>query len=170
VVPDFVTMGKPLGNGHPVAAVITTRAIADAFDDGVRYFNTFAGNPVSCAIGTAVLDYIEDNNLQENARVTGAYFLAELQALQSRHRLIGDVRGHGLYLGIEITRDRASREPGTAEAMELCELLKDNGVMNWPIGRSDNVLKLKPPMMVSTAEVDIFVSAMDEALTTMESA
>lgn len=170
VVPDFVTMGKPLGNGHPVAAVVTTRAIADAFDDGVRYFNTYAGNPVSCAIGTAVLDYIEDHGLQENARVTGAYFLDELRSLQQRHRLIGDVRGHGLYLGIEITRDLATREPGTAEAMELCELLKDNGVMNWPIGRSDNVLKLKPPMIVSPTEIDIFVSAMDEALTTLESA
>ena len=170
VVPDFVTMGKPLGNGHPVAAVITTRAIADAFDDGVRYFNTFAGNPVSCAIGTAVLDYIEDNDLQENARVTGAYFLTRLREVQDRHRLIGDVRGHGLYLGIEITKDRDTREPGTAAAMELCELLKDDGVMNWPIGRSDNVLKLKPPMIVTPADIDIFVSALDDALTVMESA
>ena len=170
VVPDFVTMGKPLGNGHPVAAVITTREIADAFDDGVRYFNTFAGNPVSCAIGTAVLDYIEDNNLQENARVTGAYFLNRLREVQDRHTLIGDVRGHGLYLGIEITKDRDTREPGTAQAMELCELLKDDGVMNWPIGRSDNVLKLKPPMIVSTEDIDIFVSALDDALTVLESA
>ena len=105
-MPDIVTMGKPIGNGHPLGAVVTTRAIADAFDNGMEYFNTFGGNPVSAAIGLAVLDVIEDEGLQEHARVTGERLMAGLRELAARHEAIGDVRGLGLFVGVELVRDR----------------------------------------------------------------
>ncbi len=111
VVPDIVTMGKPIGNGHPLAAVVTTRAIADAFANGMEYFNTFGGNPVSCAVGSAVLDVIEDEGLQENARRTGARLQEGLARLMDRHPLIGDVRGLGLFIGVELVHDRQTLEP-----------------------------------------------------------
>jgi 4-aminobutyrate aminotransferase-like enzyme len=164
VVPDIVTMGKPLGNGHPIAAVVTTREIADAFDDGVKYFNTFGGNPVSCAIGTTVLDIVEDDRLQENALAVGEYFLTALEKLQSAHPLIGDVRGQGLYLGIELVRDRTTLEPAATEALEISETMKDHGVIVYPTGVHDNVLKLKPPMVFSREDVDFFAATLDLVL------
>ncbi|HET8601636.1 MAG TPA: aminotransferase class III-fold pyridoxal phosphate-dependent enzyme, partial [Segeticoccus sp.] len=164
VVPDIVTMGKPLGNGHPVAAVGTTREVADAFDDGVKYFNTFGGNPVSCAIGTAVLDIVRDDGLQEHARVVGDYFLDRLRDLQDIHPLIGDVRGHGLYLGVELVRDRGTKDPAPREALLLSERMKDRGVIVYPAGAHQNVLKLKPPMIFDTSHVDNFVETMHEIL------
>jgi len=164
VVPDIVTMGKPLGNGHPIAAVITTREIADAFDDGVKYFNTFGGNPVSCAIGTTVLDIVQGDGLQDSARRVGAYFLDSLQALQGEHRLIGDVRGQGLYMGIELVRDRDTKEPADREALATSEDMKDLGVIVYPTGTHDNVLKIKPPMVFDTSHVDLFVERLDRVL------
>lgn len=164
VVPDIVTMGKPLGNGHPIAAVVTTREIADAFDDGVKYFNTFGGNPVSCAIGTAVLDIVERDGLQDRARVVGGYFLDSLHQLMSRHELIGDVRGHGLYLGIELVSNRDTKEPAVAEALQLSEQMKDHGIVVYPTGAFDNVLKLKPPMTFGKEHVDLFVETLDHVL------
>ncbi len=166
VVPDIVTMGKPLGNGHPLAVVVTTREIADAFDDGVRYFNTFGGNPVSCAIGTAVLDIVEDDGLQANALDVGGYMLEELRSLAGRHELVGDVRGHGLYLGVELVRDRATKEPAVSEALAVTEALKDDGVLTYPTGSRDNVLKIKPPMTFRREHVDLYVEALDRALST----
>ena len=168
VIPDIVTMGKPLGNGHPIAALVTTREIADAFDDGVKYFNTFAGNPVSCAIGTSVLDIVQGEELQQRAHEVGAYLTAKLKALQVRHPMIGDVRGHGLYIGVELIIDPVTRQPATVEAKEICEILKDNGVFNYPTGKYDNVIKIKPPMVFSKEHADIFVTALDEALTQLE--
>lgn len=168
VIPDIVTMGKPLGNGHPIAALVTTREIADAFDDGVKYFNTFAGNPVSCAIGTAVLDIVQGEELQQRAHEVGAYLTAKLKALQVRHPMIGDVRGHGLYMGVELIIDPVTRQPASVEAKEICEILKDNGVFNYPTGKYDNVIKIKPPMVFSKEHADIFVTALDEALTQLE--
>lgn len=167
VIPDIVTMGKPLGNGHPVAAVVTTREIADAFDDGVKYFNTFAGNPVSCAIGTAVLDIVEDDDLLGNALTVGDYFLRSLQTLQDRHSLIGDVRGHGLYLGIELVSDPLTKEPAAAAALAVSELMMEHGVIVYPTGARDNVLKIKPPMVFGRPDVDLFVSTLDRVLTTL---
>ena len=164
VVPDIVTMGKPLGNGHPIAAVVTTREIADAFDDGVKYFNTFGGNPVSCAIGTAVLDIVRDDGLQEHALEVGGYFLEQLQGLGSKHPIIGDVRGQGLYLGIELVRDRDSQEPAPNEALEVVEAMKDHGVIVYPTGVHDNVLKLKPPMVFSRTDADFFTATLDRVL------
>ncbi|MSY98099.1 MAG: aminotransferase class III-fold pyridoxal phosphate-dependent enzyme, partial [Actinobacteria bacterium] len=169
VVPDIVTMGKPLGNGHPIAALVTTREIADAFDDGVKYFNTFAGNPVSCAIGTAVLDVVQGDRLQERALEVGNYLIAELTALRELHPMIGDVRGHGLYMGVELVTDPVLRTPATDEAKEICEILKDNGVFNYPTGKFDNVLKIKPPMVFGKEHADIFVSTLGAALTQIES-
>jgi 4-aminobutyrate aminotransferase-like enzyme len=164
VVPDIVTMGKPLGNGHPIAAVVTTREIADAFDDGVKYFNTFGGNPVSCAIGTTVLDIVAADHLQENALSVGGYFLSTLEKLKHTHPLIGDVRGQGLYLGIELVRDRATLEPAASEALEISEAMKDHGVIVYPTGAYDNVLKIKPPMIFSRADVDVFAETLDWVL------
>ena len=164
VVPDIVTMGKPLGNGHPIAAVVTSREIADAFDDGVKYFNTFGGNPVSCAIGTTVLDIVEGDRLQENALAVGEYFLTALEKLKSAHPLIGDVRGQGLYLGIELVRDRTTLEPASTEALEVCEVMKNHGVIVYPTGAYNNVLKLKPPMVFSRSDVDLFASTLDQVL------
>lgn len=164
VVPDIVTMGKPIGNGHPLAAVVTTREIADAFDTGMKYFNTFGGNPVSCAIGLAVLDEIAERDLQRHAADTGRHFKAVLDAVAARHDLIGDVRGHGMYLGVELVRDRASREPAGAEALHVSELMKDEGVLAYPTGAAGNVLKLKPPLTFTAADADLFGTVLDEVL------
>jgi 4-aminobutyrate aminotransferase-like enzyme/Ser/Thr protein kinase RdoA (MazF antagonist)/sugar phosphate permease len=121
VVPDIVTLGKPMANGHPIGAVVTTPEIAASFRTGMEYFNTFGGNPVSCAIGLTVLDVIATENLQENARVVGGRLLGQLRGLRSRHALIGDVRGLGLFLGIELVVDRETREPAAAEAARVKE-------------------------------------------------
>ena len=164
VVPDIVTMGKPIGNGHPMAAVVTTREIADAFDTGMRYFNTFGGNPVSCAVGMAVLDVLEEEGLQAAAAATGEYFKQRLHELQGRHGLIGDVRGEGLYLGIELVRDRATKEPAREEAHAITERMKDDGVITYPNGIFDNCLKIKPPMIFGREHVDIYVEALDRIL------
>lgn len=164
VVPDIVTMGKPIGNGHPMAAVVTTRAIADAFDSGMKYFNTFGGNPVSCAIGEAVLDEIAERGLQAQAKTTGRHLRDALSALAQRHELIGDVRGRGLYLGVELVRDRSTREPATEEALVVSELMKDEGVLVYPTGLAGNILKIKPPLPFSPVDADLFATVLDETL------
>jgi 4-aminobutyrate aminotransferase-like enzyme/Ser/Thr protein kinase RdoA (MazF antagonist) len=170
VVPDIVTMGKPLGNGHPIAAVVTTRAIADAFDTGMKYFNTFGGNPVSCVIGTTVLDIVEADGLQAHAAEVGAYFKSELESLKLKQPLIGDVRGHGLYLGVDLVRDQEMKTPAAREAMLVTELMKDRGVIVFPNGIHDNVLKIKPPMVFDRSHVDIYVNTLDEVLSLPEMA
>jgi 4-aminobutyrate aminotransferase-like enzyme len=165
VVPDIVTMGKPLGNGHPLAAVVTTREIADAFDTGMKYFNTFGGNPVSCAIGEQVLDIVQGDGLQAHAKQIGGYFRDRLLDLQQRHPLIGDVRGQGLYLGVELVHDRASKQPATDVAFQVTEAMKEQGVIVFPNGVHDNVLKIKPPMIFQAEHVDLYVEALDHVLT-----
>lgn len=164
VVPDIVTMGKPLGNGHPLAALVTTRAIADAFDTGMKYFNTFGGNPVSCAIGSAVLDIVEGDGLREKAVSVGAYFAEQLRSLATRHHVIGDVRAEGLYLGVELVRDRETKTPATEEAFVVTELTKERGVVVFPNGVHDNVLKIKPPMTFTRQDADRYVDVLDEVL------
>ncbi|MFJ7045607.1 aminotransferase class III-fold pyridoxal phosphate-dependent enzyme [Streptomyces sp. NPDC101112] len=168
VVPDIVTMGKPLGNGHPLAAVVTTREIADAFDTGMKYFNTFGGNPVSCAIGEAVLDIVERDGLRENAVNVGGYFARSLRELQRRQPLIGDVRAQGLYLGVELVRDRTTKVPATEQAFLVTELMKERGVIVFPNGVHDNVLKIKPPMTFRPEHVDLYVDTLDEVLSLPE--
>jgi 4-aminobutyrate aminotransferase-like enzyme/Ser/Thr protein kinase RdoA (MazF antagonist) len=164
VVPDVVTLGKPLANGMPLAAVVTSRQIAESFDNGMRYFNTFAGNPVSCAAGLAVLDVIEREGLQEQAEQVGAYLLKELKRLGERHVLIGDVRGSGLYIGVELVRDHDTLEPAGPEALYICERMKEEGVLMYPNGPHGNVLKIKPPMTFRTEHADLFVQVLDQVL------
>ncbi|MEV8517896.1 aminotransferase class III-fold pyridoxal phosphate-dependent enzyme [Dactylosporangium sp. NPDC051484] len=164
-VPDIVTLGKPLGNGMPLAAVATTREIADEFDRGIRYFNTFAGNPVCCAAGLAVLDVIERDGLVERAALTGAHLLSELRGLAERHALIGDVRGEGMYAGIELVRDRTTKEPAGAEALYVSQRMREEGVLIYPNGRFGNILKIKPPLIFDTSHVQILVDALDSILT-----
>ncbi|MHB8509099.1 MAG: aminotransferase class III-fold pyridoxal phosphate-dependent enzyme [Candidatus Dormibacteria bacterium] len=164
VVPDIVTMGKPIGNGYPMAAVATTREIAEAFDTGMRYFNTFGGNPVACAVGMAVLDVIEDEGLQERAARVGAEFQAELARLTARHEIIGDIRGQGMYLGIELVSDRVTRTPAKQEAYLISERMKDEGVIVYPNGVLDNVLKIKPPLVFGSEHVELFTSTLDRIL------
>lgn len=164
VVPDIVTMGKPIGNGHPMAAVVTTREIAASFNNGMEYFNTFGGNPVSCAAGLAVLDVIERDRLRENAAEIGTYLTDRFKELQSRYEAIGDVRGKGLFLGIELVTDRATREPATALARRVNNGMRARGVLIGTEGPHDNVLKMRPPMIFSRANADHLIGALDETL------
>lgn len=166
VVPDIVTMGKPIGNGYPLAAVVTTREIADEFDSGMKYFNTFGGNPVACAVGMAVLDELRDRGLQAAAADVGAYFRQSLLGLQQRHELIGDVRGFGLYLGIELVTDRVTKAPAGAHAQYISERMKDEGVLVYPTGAMNNVLKIKPPMTFTREHVDVFIEVLEGILAT----
>ena len=164
VVPDIVTLGKPMGNGHPVAAVVTTPEIAGAFNNGMEYFNTYGGNPVSCAVGMAVLDVIEDEGLQENARQVGAYLLKRLSTLKAKSQLVGDVRGLGLYLGVELVTDHDSLAPATDEAAYICNRMKDYGFLISTDGPRHNVLKLKPPIIFSKVNADALVDALEKVL------
>jgi 4-aminobutyrate aminotransferase-like enzyme len=164
VVPDIVTLGKPIGNGHPLGAVITTPEIAAAFANGMEYFNTFGGNPVSCSVGLAVLDVIRDEELQENALEVGDYLKAGLAELKSRHPSIGDVRGQGLFVGIELVRDRQTLEPADREAAVLIEQMKERGVLLSTDGPFHNVIKIKPPIVFSKRDVDELISKMDVVL------
>jgi 4-aminobutyrate aminotransferase-like enzyme/Ser/Thr protein kinase RdoA (MazF antagonist) len=164
VVPDIVTMGKPMGNGHPLAAVATTRAIADAFANGMEYFNTFGGNPVSCAVGTAVLEVIEEEGLQENALRVGDYLMQGLKDLMGSYALIGDVRGLGLFIGVELVRDRKTLEPAAEEARYIIERMKEEGILLSIDGPLHNVLKLKPPLVFTRDDADFLIRALDYIL------
>ena len=164
VIPDIVTMGKPIGNGHPLAAVITTREIADAFNNGMEYFNTFGGNPVSCAIGTAVLDVIEQENLQQNALAVGNHLMDGLRRLQEKYAIIGDVRGRGLYIGAELVRDRQTLEPAGEEASTIANAMKENGILISTDGPYHNVLKIKPPIIFTKENANQLVSTLDDIL------
>jgi 4-aminobutyrate aminotransferase-like enzyme len=164
VVPDIVTLGKPIGNGHPLGAVITTREIATAFANGMEYFNTFGGNPVSCAAGLAVLDVIEDEGLEARAREVGKALLGGLQGLVTRHAIAGDARGLGLFVGLELVRDRASLEPAGAEAAYVANRMRERGILLSTDGPFHNVLKLKPPLCFSEADAAQLVEQLDGVL------
>jgi 4-aminobutyrate aminotransferase-like enzyme len=164
VVPDIVTLGKPMGNGHPIGAVVTTPAIAASFDTGMEYFNTFGGNPVSCAIGLAVLDVLEEEQLQERARAVGEGLTEGLRELEARHAVIGDVRGLGLFLGVELVEDRETREPATALTRAVVGQMKDEGVLVTSEGPHDNVLKIKPPLAFTPENASFFVEQLDSVL------
>jgi 4-aminobutyrate aminotransferase-like enzyme len=166
VVPDIVTLGKPIGNGHPLAAVVTTPEIAASFDNGMEYFNTFGGNPVSCAIGLAVLRVIEEEQLREYASAMGARFLAGLVDLANRHERIGDIRGRGLFLGIELVRDRDTRAPDAPAAGRLVETMRDRGFLLSTDGPDHNVIKIKPPLAIAADDIDATLEALDGALGT----
>src|SRR5436190_1961055 len=164
VVPDIVVMGKPMGNGHPIGAVVTTPEIARSFANGMEYFSTFGGNPVSMAVASAVLDVLEDEAPQDNARRVGSWLLGALTDLRTRHAIIGDVRGAGLFLGVELVRDRETLEPATAETSRAVESLKDRGILTGTEGPHHNVIKIRPPMCVSLADAERLVERLDAAL------
>ncbi len=169
VVPDIVTLGKPMGNGHPLAAVVTTPEIAAAFDNGMEYFNTFGGNPVSCAAGLAVLDAIEAENLQSKAQRLGDLLLAGLDTLKGHFDIVGDVRGAGLFLGIELVADRGSLEPADREASYLVERMRERGILLSTDGPYRNVIKFKPPMVFEEVDARRLLSELEEVLAEIES-
>lgn len=148
VVPDIVTIGKPLGNGHPLAAVVCTREVAEKFANGMEYFNTFGGNPVSCAIGKAVLDYVEKNDLQNHALAVGNYLKDELIKLSRKFPIVGDVRGQGLFLGFELVNEKL--EPLPQQTSYLVNRMKEFGILMSIDGLDHNVVKIKPPMIFNT--------------------
>ena len=164
VVPDIVVMGKPIGNGHPLAAVVTTRAIADAFNNGMEYFSTFGGNTVSCVVGNAVLDVVEREQLQAHALRVGTHLLEALRALAPTHAIVGDVRGSGLFLGVELVRDRDTLEPAGAEASYVVNRMRDHQILLGTDGPHHNVVKIRPPMPFDEADADRLVETLDDVL------
>ena len=167
VIPDIVTLGKPMGNGHPLAGVVTRPELLNAFTGRNMYFNTFGGNPVSAAVGNAVLDVLEDERLIENAAAVGHYTLGRLQELAARHHLIGDVRGSGLFFAVELVGDRGAKTPATAETKRLVNRMRERGVLISRIGVHDNILKIRPPMPFSRQHADLLVDTLDEALASL---
>ena len=167
--PDVVTLGKPMGNGHPVAAVITTDDIISAFRTSFRYFNTFGGNPVSVAAANAVLDVIETENLMDNADRVGAYAKAELSRLSETQPIIGDVRGKGLFFGTELVMDKSNKSPATDIANQVANLMRQNGVLMNKLGIHYNTTKMRPPMPFSMENADFLVEVFDHVLTQVES-
>jgi len=154
-----------MGNGHPVSAVITTQEIADAFEGTkVAYFNTFGGNPVSCSVANAVLDVIEEEGLQQHAKQLGDYWLSELVKIKASCPLIGDVRGVGLFIGIEIVTDLLNRTPGTALARSITQRMRESGVLISADGPDVNVLKIKPPMVITKDDVDHFLKVFSDVM------
>ena len=164
VVPDIVTIGKPIGNGHPLGVVVTTQAIADAFKNGMEYFNTFGGNPVSCAIGLEVLKVIREEGLQQNAKVVGSYLKAGLRDLMGHFNIIGDVRGPGLFIGFELVSDRETKAPATRQASYFANRMRDKGILMSTDGPFNNVLKIKPPLVFSKANSDFLLESISQVL------
>ncbi|MGA2814136.1 MAG: aminotransferase class III-fold pyridoxal phosphate-dependent enzyme, partial [Candidatus Acidiferrum sp.] len=164
VVPDVVVLGKPIGNGFPLAAVITTREIAGSFANGMEFFSTFGGNPVACAAGLAVLDVVRDENLQQNALEVGDYLKRELIALQRKHAIIGDVRGSGLFLGVDLVLDRETRAPAPQQAGYIVNRLRERGILTGTDGPHHNVLKLRPPLIFGHQDADLFLTTLDAVL------
>ncbi len=169
VIPDIVTLGKPIGNGHPLAAVITTSEIADAFANGMEYFNTYGGNPVSCSIGKAVLAIIEQEHMQAHALDVGNYLMSHLGKLKEKHSLVGDVRGSGLFLGVELVLDHSTLEPAADHADQIINRMRELGILLSTDGPLHNVLKIKPPMVFSKENADHLADALDLVFNELES-
>jgi 4-aminobutyrate aminotransferase-like enzyme len=165
VVPDIVSMAKSTGNGSPLGAVVTSRAVADAFRSQGYFFSSTGGSPLSCAIGIAVLDTLRDERLQDNAIHVGAHLKARLEELRDRHPLVGTVHGVGLYLGVEMVRDRETLAPATEETAAICERMLELGVVIQPTGDHSNILKTKPPLCIDVESADFYVDALDRVLT-----
>ena len=164
VTPDILVLGKPIGNGHPLGAVITTQEIADAFHNGMEYFTTFGGNPVSCAVGLEVLNVVLDENLQEHARQVGERMLASLRPFVERYPIVGDVRGSGLFLGVELVRDREMLEPAAEEAAYVMNRMREHGVLLGTDGPYHNVLKIRPPMPFDKGNADLLIQTLENVL------
>ncbi|HZH51492.1 MAG TPA: aminotransferase class III-fold pyridoxal phosphate-dependent enzyme [Microvirga sp.] len=164
LVPDIVTLGKPMGNGHPVAGMVARPDVLAEFGQRTRYFNTFGGNPVSAAVAMAVLEVIEQEGLVENARRVGEHLRRGLRALGERHPIIGDVRGAGLFIGVELVRDRRTGEPAAEETARLVNALRERRILISATGPFANILKIRPPLVFSQENSDLFLSVMDEIL------
>ena len=164
VTPDIITVAKAMGNGQPLGAVITTRAIADAFAAQGSFFSSAGGSPVSCVVGSTVLDILEDEGLQANAAAVGDRIIARCAELQARYPIVGAVHGMGLYLGVELVRDRETLDPATAECYAICDRLRELGVVVQPTGERANVLKLKPPMCLSPQSADFVLECLETVL------
>jgi 4-aminobutyrate aminotransferase-like enzyme/Ser/Thr protein kinase RdoA (MazF antagonist) len=164
VIPDIVVLGKPIGNGHPLGAVVTTRSIADAFNNGMEYFSTFGGNPVSCAVGLEVLNVVQDEHLQDHALRVGNCMLDRLRPFVDRHPIMGDVRGSGLFLGVELVRDRETLEPAAEEASFVSNRMRDHGILVGIDGPYHNVVKIRPPMPFDEQNAEFLVDVMENVL------
>jgi 4-aminobutyrate aminotransferase-like enzyme len=164
VVPDIVVLGKPIGNGYPIGAVVTTAEIAASFDDGREFFSTFGGSTVSCTVGAEVLKVVYQEHLQVHAERVGAELLARLRALMGRSELIGDVRGSGLFLGVELVRSRKTLEPAVQEAADIVNHMREAGVLIGTDGPFHNVLKIRPPMPFNCEDAATLVKCLEDAL------
>ncbi|MCP8348423.1 MULTISPECIES: aspartate aminotransferase family protein [Pseudomonas] len=164
VQPDIVTMGKPMGNGQPIAGAVFRSEVLDAFGRTARYFNTFGGNPVSCAAANAVLDVIQGEGLMANCAAVGEYFKAGLQGLAERYPLIGDVRGAGLFVGVELVTDRASKAPATEATARVVNGMRERGVLISSAGPAANILKIRPQLIFQREHADLFVQTLEAVL------
>ncbi len=164
VTPDIVVLGKPIGNGHPIGVVVTTADIAAKFDNGIEYFSTFGGSNLSCRMGKEVLDIVDDQKLQENAEIMGKRLFEGLQKLQQRHEFIGDLRGMGLFVGVDLVRDRGTRVPATDVASYVINRLALRRVLIGAEGPADNVLKIRPPLTIDAEGIDMILDELDRAL------
>ena len=164
VVPDIVTMGKPMGNGYPLAGLVAGADLVNAFRKNIMYFNTFGGNPVQCAVGMAVLDVIENEKLQDNSLTTGQYVKDGLNKLKDKHDIIGDVRGLGLFIGAELVKDHVSKEGAVEESARVVNEMKERGILLSKIGVHNNILKIRPPLPFSKDNADQLLSTLDDVL------
>ena len=164
ITPDLMVLGKPMGNGHPLSAVLCRPDIGNGFRDNSMYFNTFGGNPVSCAVGQAVLDVLEDEKLIENTQIVGQYIQSEFGRLANKFDLIGDVRGAGLFAGIELVTDRANRTPASDEASRVVNRMKEEGVLISRIGVNENILKIRPPLCFSQDNAKLFIETLSSVM------
>jgi 4-aminobutyrate aminotransferase-like enzyme len=168
VVPDIVTLGKPMGNGYPISAVVTTRAIADAYKKKYTYFNTYAGNAVACEIANTVLDVIAAEKLQEHALEVGQYLKSEFERLVPEFNCVGAVYGHAMYLGVDIVTDKLSRNPDSHKALLICEAMKKKGIIVYPTGDFYNILKVKPPLCFTKENATLFIDTLRTILVVIE--
>ncbi|MGD8406143.1 MAG: aminotransferase class III-fold pyridoxal phosphate-dependent enzyme [Anaerolineales bacterium] len=168
VTPDIVVLGKPIGNGHPLGAVVTTPEIAEAFANGMEYFNTFGGNPVSCAVGLEVLNVVLEENLQAHALRVGERMLSDLRPFVKRFPIVGDMRGSGLFLGVELVRDRETLEPATQEADYVMNRMREHGILLGTDGPYHNVIKIRPPMPFDEENAEFLVEIMEKVLSELD--
>jgi 4-aminobutyrate aminotransferase-like enzyme len=164
VAPDIVVLGKPIGNGHPLAALITRREIAEAFDNGMEYFTTFGGNPVSCAVGLAVLDVLQEEGLQAHAANVGELLLKGLKSFVGKYRMVADARGAGLFLGVELVRDPFTLEPAAAEASFIANRMREHGILLGTDGPFHNVVKIRPPMPFNASDAEYLLATFEKIL------
>ena len=163
-VPDIVVLGKPIGNGHPLGVVVTTKEIADSFAKGPEFFSTFGGSTLSCRTGLEVLNIVEDEHLQKNAKQMGDKLMTGLRGLQKKYEIIGDVRGYGLFIGLDLVTDIKTREPGTVLADYVKNRMREHRILMGSEGPYDNILKIRPPMTIEDKDIDYILELMDKVL------